>query len=96
MKAVTALLLTIFLANMVFTSFAQAAGCPLEGSREEGNLLLEQGPVFMETGKAGKCLRAVINREKQLGTWTDEKELVSVLMNAAWKAEAAEIDSNNQ
>lgn len=96
MKTLVALLLTMFLANMVFSTLAHAAPCPLEGSAAEGDLLLTQGPDFVETGKAEKCLRAIIQREMRTSNWANEKELVSVLMDAAWKAEAAEIDMNNQ
>lgn len=88
---------TLIAALMILSPmFAQASRCPVPDSREERNLLLEDGPVYMETGFASPCLRLVINREKLiLGVeGQDERDLVNVLMSAAIKAEVFEQDNS--
>lgn len=91
MKTLIATCLLVFIANLALA--ASPERCPEADSRAERNLILEEGPAFVDGGKAGYCLRRVIDREIQNGANPNERELMQWMMTSAWKAEVHYIET---
>lgn len=76
--------------------FAQAYRCPMPDSREEREIILQDGPVYIETGAASYCLGLIIKREKEVLGFqgADDRDLVNILMSSSIKAEMHEKDES--
>lgn len=73
---------------------ALAERCPIPASQEEREILLTDGPVYLESGYASFCLAMIIRRERQILRSQDmnDRDFVSMLMSAAMKADIFERD----
>lgn len=80
---------------LLLPMLAQAERCPMPDSREEREVILQDGPVYMETGRASYCLGLIIKREKEVLGYqgSDDRDLVNILMSASIKAEMFEQDN---
>ena len=96
MRKLITILLTAFIANMVFFADAFAADsstemvCPAAGSAAEEDMIFQEGPTFMETGKASTCMMALIQAEKaqfdRMDVSVTEAQIVETMMVSIIKA----------